>query len=77
MPKKSREQFGDEIVAEMVKAMERAGMSPEFIYAYKKCEFLVTESNHHLIAPEMMAKWEAAIDEYFELYGVGDSEAEE
>jgi hypothetical protein len=72
MPKKSRKQLADELGQEMVKAMKRAGVSPQIIYAYEKCEFLVTESNRHLIDAEQMAEWEAAIDEYFELYGDED-----
>lgn len=67
MPKKTRQQLADEIGREMVKAMKKAGIRPEIIYAYEKCEFLVTATNRHLIDPEMMAEWEAAIDEYFEL----------
>jgi hypothetical protein len=40
----------------------------------KKCEFLVTETNRHLIDQEMMAEWEAVIDEYFELHSDDDKD---
>ena len=69
MTKKTRQHFANELGHEMVKAMKKAGIRPEIIYAYEKCEFLVTEANRHLIDAEMMAEWKAAIDEYFELSG--------
>lgn len=72
MPKKSRDQLGQEMKAELVRRMKQVGIQPQIIYAYEKCEFLVTEMNRHLIDAEQMAEWEAAIDEYFELHGDDD-----
>ncbi len=38
--------------------MKQVGIQPQIIYAYEKCEFLVTEMNRHLIDAEQMAEWE-------------------
>jgi len=49
-------------------------LPPHIAYAYLKLDgLLVTEENMHLIPPEDLAEWNAAIDEFFRL----ENEAEE
>jgi hypothetical protein len=50
---------------QVVRAMQRAGLDPAFIYAFEKTGgLLVTEQNMHLISDEDLAAWQDAIDEY-------------
>ena len=49
-------------------------LPPHIAYAYLKLDgLLVTEGNMHLISPEDLAEWNAAIDKFFRL----ENEAEE
>ena len=52
---------------ETVDAMRRADSRRELIYAYNKTGLMVTEDNRHLLTPNELAEWNAAIDEYFDL----------
>jgi len=47
-----------------VEAMQRAGLDPALIYAYKKTGLIVTERNQSLLSEGDLAEWYAAIDEY-------------
>jgi hypothetical protein len=49
----------------MIEAMERAGIRPELIYAYRKTGLIVTTDNRHRVSSEDMAAWDAAMKEYF------------
>jgi hypothetical protein len=37
---------------------------PALIAAYERCGFLLTEMNMHLMTPDQIAEWEAAIDDW-------------
>jgi hypothetical protein len=50
--------------AVLLAAMKKAGISPEFIYAYEQTGLLLTESNIHNALPEDVRDWKNAIREY-------------
>jgi hypothetical protein len=55
----------EKLQAEMVGAMRKAGMPPQFVYAFKKTGLLLIEGNG--APPHIRKNWEGAIAEYFEL----------
>jgi hypothetical protein len=50
--------------AALVKALTSAGVDPSIIYAYHRTGFLVSEENLHLLSPDELEEWKAAIEEY-------------
>jgi hypothetical protein len=57
-----------EIMPELVEAMRAAGISAEFIYAYKKTGYILLSDPSQQKLPEGAEEmWHAAIREYFEL----------
>lgn len=54
----------DYVKGEIVAAMKKAGISPEYVYAYEKVGVLVTEENHHLVDPEDLQAFEKAVREF-------------
>ena len=57
-----------EVVPELVEAMRDAGISAEFIYAYKKTGYVLLSDPSQQKLPEGAEElWQAAIREYFEL----------
>jgi len=59
------------INAEMVSAMQAAGVPPSLIYAWNKTGLLVTEQNRHLIPESDLREWQAAMEEYRQLQVAG------
>lgn len=59
---------------EMAQVMLDAGMKPEFVYAFEKTGFIVTEFNQNLIPNNELEAWENAIDEYYEIIEDDDIE---
>jgi integrase len=59
----------DRLTERMVRALERAGVRPEIIHAYRRCGFLPTEEMLPRLTDEELAAWEAAITEYRTLEG--------
>ncbi len=45
-------------------AMSQAGLDPALIYAFKRTDTMVTESNKHLLTKKELRQWNDAIDEY-------------
>jgi hypothetical protein len=57
--------FSDkEIVDATVTAMRTAGVSEEFVYAYKRTRLMVSEVNEHLVPNSYMREWNDAIREF-------------
>jgi hypothetical protein len=54
--------------AEIVKAMEAAGVNPAVIYAYQRTGLIVSEKNQHLIPDADLVEWQAGIEEYSRLH---------
>ncbi len=52
---------------ELVLGLQKIGVHPAVLYAHQKTGLLLTEDNRDVMALEDLAKWEAAIDEYYEL----------
>jgi hypothetical protein len=50
-------------------AMERAGVHPAYVHAVRVCGFVSTEENAHTLTAEQLARWDAAIDAWFEEHG--------
>jgi SEC-C motif len=48
----------------MVLAMRAAGVDPALIHAFERTGLVVGDDNLHLIPPEAMVEWEAAVEEY-------------
>lgn len=53
----------------MVGAMQTAGISDEYIYAYQHTGLMLTEDNYELMSDEDLAAWDAAIESYRALHG--------
>ncbi len=56
----------EKVRLEMVELMSKAGLDPEFIYAYSKTGLMPSDENKHLLSEEDWVEWEAAITEYRE-----------
>jgi hypothetical protein len=54
----------EELRSQAVEIMQRAGIDPALIYAYRKTGLMVTEDNKSLLSERDLAEWNAAIDEY-------------
>lgn len=46
-------------------AMERAGVHPAYVYAVRRCGFVLTEENAATLTSEQVERWNAAMDEWF------------
>jgi hypothetical protein len=53
-----------ELMAAMMEVFRRAGTPQHIVYAAQKTGRIVTEENHHLLSPEDLAEWDAAVAEY-------------
>ena len=53
-----------EIDAVVIATMVRAGARPEFVHAYRRCGFLMTEERLLVSTEDEKAAWMTAIDEY-------------
>jgi hypothetical protein len=62
--------------ADMLEAMRKAGTPPAFIYAYRKCGFLLTESSKDHAPPDQLQEWNDAIDEYYAIEHATTANAE-
>jgi hypothetical protein len=56
----------DKVRATMMDAMASAGIDPALIYAFRRTGRIISEFNLHLMSPEDLAEWQAALDEYNE-----------
>jgi integrase len=54
----------DLIRTDITKAMASAGIDPALIYAFHRTGLIISEENVHLMSPEDLAEWQAALDEY-------------
>jgi hypothetical protein len=52
---------------EMAEAMKKAGIAPDFIYAYMKTGLLPSHSNRHLLSSAEKKEFSDACDEYHKL----------
>jgi len=48
----------------VVAAMPQAGLDPAVIYAFKRTDKMVTDSNKHLLSKKELRQWNDAIEEY-------------
>lgn len=55
------------ITAEVVRAMEEAGIRPRLIHAYRRTGLLVSEENIGRLGLRELAEWSAALEEYDDL----------
>lgn len=58
------EEEREQLWADMLSAMRRAGIDPALIYATEKTGRIVTEENTGMLTAEELAEWYAAIEEY-------------
>jgi integrase len=58
------------VAAEVVKAMEEAGIHPRLVHAFRRTGLLVTEENIDRLGPRELAEWKAALEEYDDLIGL-------
>ena len=49
----------------LTEAMERAGVHPAYVFAVRRCGFIVTEENAHTLDADRLARWEAAVDAWY------------
>lgn len=57
----------------LTEAMERAGVHPAYIHAVRQCGFVLTEENAHSLSTDQVARWEAAVDEWFKANGEAEA----
>ena len=48
----------------VIAAMSQASLDPALIYAFKRTDTMVTESNKHLLTKKELRQWNDAINEY-------------
>ena len=54
----------DDLVRTIAAAMEKAGLDPAKIHAYRRTGMLVTRENLAQWSPEDLGEWQAALEEY-------------
>ena len=54
-----------DVTRTLTDAMTRAGVHPAYVYAVRVCGFVYTEENAHAFTAEDVARWNAAVDEWF------------
>jgi hypothetical protein len=54
----------EKVTADIVRAMEAAGVHPRLIHAYRRTGLLVSEDNVDRLGPRELAEWRAALEEY-------------
>jgi hypothetical protein len=54
----------DEYESAVLAAMPQGGLDPAVIYAFKRTDKMVTNSNKHLLNKKELRRWNDAIDEY-------------
>jgi hypothetical protein len=59
---------------DVVAALEKAGVNPAIIFAYRKTGLLITGDNFEGYAPEDLAEWDAAMQEYLNANKPGSDE---
>lgn len=52
---------------ELLAVFRAAGTPPQIVYAFVKTGLLLSEANRDRYPPDVLAEWDAAIDEYFRL----------
>ncbi|WP_426573034.1 hypothetical protein [Aquihabitans sp. McL0605] len=55
-----------DISRSLTDAMERAGVHPSYVHAARTCGFVLTEENARTLTSDQVARWEAAMDDWFE-----------
>ena len=50
----------------LTEAMERAGVHPAYVHAVRVCGFVLTEENQATMTGEQVARWNAALDAWFD-----------
>jgi len=55
------------MTGQILSAAGKAAVQPELIYAMKKTDRIVTESNQRLLTDEELQEWQDAIEEYLAL----------
>ena len=53
----------------IAQGMEATGIHPAIIYAFKKTGLIVSEQNLHLIPEGALMEYQAAAEEWYEMYG--------
>jgi hypothetical protein len=54
----------EEYESAVLAAMPQAGIDPAVIYAFKRTDRMVTNSNKHLLSKKQLRQWNDAIEEY-------------
>ena len=61
----------DEYESAVLAAMPQAGLDPAVIYAFKRTDRMVTNSNKHLLNKKELRRWNDAIDEHHRTVELG------
>jgi hypothetical protein len=64
------------VTPQILAAMRTANIRPELIYAFEKTGVILTEQNEHLMRPEDVKAFYAAVEEYLERAKAADSNIE-
>ncbi|MCU1350944.1 MAG: hypothetical protein JWM05_153 [Acidimicrobiales bacterium] len=55
----------------LTEAMERAGVHPAYVFAVRRCGFVLTEENADSFDAEQVARWNAAVDAWYDERAAG------
>ena len=47
-------------------AMEQAGVHPAYVYAVRRCGFVLTQGNESSLTADQVSRWHAAMEEWFQ-----------
>lgn len=54
-----------DVTSVLTNAMEEAGVHPAYVFAVRRCGFVLTQGNETTLKPEQVQRWNAAIEEFF------------
>ena len=54
-----------DVTRTLTDAMTRAGVHPAYVHAVRVCGFVYTEENAATFSAEDVARWDAAVDDWF------------
>ncbi|MCI0604346.1 hypothetical protein L0156_15220 [bacterium] len=57
----------EEVKRQVIEAMEKTGIAPELIYAFRKTGRILRKKDRKSLTREELKEWDDAINEYFEI----------
>lgn len=61
-----------DITRTLTDAMAEAGVHPAYVHAVRRCGFVLTEGNRSTLTESQVARWDAAMEEWFAAHPESD-----